>query len=76
MCEAALHSVVVIEADCTQQPGAEPALALALVLVPAPGRQQQASGPTIMKSRHFYPQLQFYPPPGASVHRLLVWQSG
>lgn len=76
MCEAALHSVVVTEADCTQQPGAEPALALALVLVLAPGRQQQASGPTIMKSRHFYPQLQFYPPPGASVHRLLVWQSG
>lgn len=43
MCEAALHSVVVTEADCTQQPGAEPARALALVLVPAPGCQQAAS---------------------------------
>lgn len=57
MCDAALRNVVVAEADLTQQPGAEPALALALVLVPALGCQQQTSGPTIMKSRHFYTQL-------------------
>jgi len=42
-------------------------LALALVLFSASGRQQLTSGPTIMKSRHFYPQMKFCPPPGASV---------